>query len=286
MRVTVLGTGTMGAAMARSCLRADHDVTVWNRTPDKAAPLADDGARVASSASEAVTGAEVVLVMLFDADAVLAVLDEVADAARGAVLLQTSTIGLDGTERVGRLAAERGLDVLDAPVLGTKKPAEDGALVALVAGRPDLRERVRPVMEAYGGRILAVGDELGPATALKLAVNSWVAGVGALTAQAIALARGLGLDGGLFLEAIGGGPTDSPFAQIKGKAILAGDYSPSFAVDNVAKDLELIAAAAEGAGVATGVVDAVLAAYREASAAGHGKQDLASVYSAFAPNRD
>src|SRR3954454_2999920 len=112
MRVTVLGTGTMGAGMARSCLRAGHEVTVWNRTPERAAPLADDGARVATSAADAVRGAEVVVVMLFDADAVVAVLKEVADAVAGAVVLQTSTIGLEGTERVARLAADRGIDLL------------------------------------------------------------------------------------------------------------------------------------------------------------------------------
>jgi 3-hydroxyisobutyrate dehydrogenase len=260
-------------------------VSVWNRTAERAAPLAADGARVAGSAAEAVEGAEAVLVMLFDADAVLAVLDEVADAARGSVILQTSTIGVEGARRLARFAEERGLEVLDAPVLGTKKPAEDGTLVGLVSGPPELRERARPVMEAYAGRILVVGDEVGGASALKLAVNSWVAGAAALTAQAIALTRGLGLDGRLFLEAIGGSPSDSPFAQLKGKAILAGDWSPSFAVDNVAKDLQLIAAAAEETGVATGLLDAVLAVYREASGSGHGQDDMAAVYTVFRADR-
>jgi 3-hydroxyisobutyrate dehydrogenase len=285
MRITVLGTGTMGAGMARSCLRDGHEVTVWNRTAGRAAPLAEDGARVADSAVDAVREAEAVIVMLFDADAVLEVLAEISDDLGDAVVLQTSTIGLDGTRRVGRFAEEHGIAVLDAPVLGTKKPAEDGTLVALVSGPQQARERVLPVLESYGGRVVDLGDEVGAASALKLAVNSWVAGVGALTAQAIALTRGLGLDGGLFLEAIGGGPSDSAFAQLKGRAMLAGDYSPSFAVDNVAKDLSLIAKAAEEAGVATGVVEAVLAAYREASAAGHGKDDMAAVYAAFAPDR-
>lgn len=285
MRVTVLGTGTMGAGMARSCLRDGHEVTVWNRSPERAAPLADDGARVAESAADAVRGAEVVVVMLFDADAVLAVLAQVADALGDAVVLQTSTIGVDGTERVAAFAGEHGIRLLDAPVLGTKKPAEDGTLVALVSGPQAERTAVRPVLESYGGRVVDLGDELGAASALKLAVNSWVAGIGALTAQAIAIARGLGLDGQQFLDAIAGGPSDSAFAQLKGKAVLAGDYSPSFAVDNVAKDLQLIAKAAEGAGVATGVVEAVLAAYREAGAGGHGKDDMAAVYTAFAPDR-
>ncbi|BDZ47292.1 hypothetical protein GCM10025866_32010 [Naasia aerilata] len=164
--------------------------------------------------------------MLFDADAVLEVLGEVAEDLGEAVILQTSTIGVDGTRRVARFAEEHGLRLLDAPVLGSKQPAEDGKLVALVSGDRAARELVTPVLDAYGGRIVDLGDELGAASALKLAVNSWVAGVGALTAQAIALTRGLGLDGEQFLAAIGRGPSDSPFAQLKGRAILAGDYSP------------------------------------------------------------
>ena len=286
MRVTVLGTGAMGSGMARSCLRAGHEVTVWNRTRERATPLVDDGARLAEDAATAVSGAEVVILILFDADAVLEVLGEVAGALGDAVVLQASTIGLEGTRRVERLAQERGLRVLDSPVLGTRKPAEEGKLVALVSGPSSLREQAAPVLEAIAGRVLPVGEDLGPATALKLACNSWVAGVGALTAQAIALTRGLGLDGGLFLDAIGGGGVDSPYAQLKGKAILAGDYRPSFAVDNVAKDLRLISAAAAEAGVPEVLIDAVLAAYTEASAAGHGGDDLAAVYSAFSPSRD
>lgn len=285
MRVTVLGTGTMGTGMARSCLRAGHEVTVWNRTPERAAPLADDGARVASSPTDAVAGAEVVIVMLFDADAVVAVIEDAADALDGAVVLQTSTIGIDGAERLARLAAERGLDILDSPVLGTKGPAEEGTLVALVSGPPELRKRAAPVLDALSSRVVVAGDEIGAGSALKLACNSWVGGVAVLVAQAIALTRALGLDGELFRDAIAGGPTDSPYAELKAKAILAGDHTPSFSVDNVAKDLGLISVAAERSGVPTAVIDALLAAYREASAAGHGGHDLAAVYAVFAPAR-
>lgn len=282
MQIAVLGTGTMGAAMARSLLREGHAVRVWNRTPDKAEPLAADGATVAPDARTAVAGAEVVVTMLFDAGAVLSVVDEVADAfGPDTVLLQSSTIGRDATARLAEVAARRSLKVLDAPVLGTKKPAEDGALVMLVSGDPGLRERVTPALEAMGAKTVWAGDELGAASALKLACNAWVATITAATAQSIALARAFGLDPQLFLDAIGGGASDTPYAHVKGAQMIAGDYPPSFALDGLLKDLMLIGAAADVAGAGNPVLSGLQQAYQQASDAGRGSDDIAAVYAAF-----
>ncbi|MEO6501350.1 MAG: NAD(P)-binding domain-containing protein, partial [Jatrophihabitantaceae bacterium] len=133
MNITVLGTGIMGAGVAGSLLRAGHQVTVWNRDAAKAAPLADAGALVAQTPEEAVADAEVVLTVLFDADSVV----DVMTAAIGsmpdtAIWAQLSTIGLTGTTRVADLAARQGVSFVDAPMLGTKNPAETGKLVLLV----------------------------------------------------------------------------------------------------------------------------------------------------------
>ncbi len=144
-RVTLLGTGVMGSGMSRSILRAGLPLTVWNRSADKAAPLADAGATVAETAADAVRDADVVVVMLFDADAVLEVLAEVAPALRpGAVVLQSSTVGVEGTRRIAALAAEHGVRLVDAPVLGTRGPAEQGLLVHLVSGSEDDIAVARP----------------------------------------------------------------------------------------------------------------------------------------------
>ncbi len=285
MRVAVLGTGAMGEGMARSLLRAGHQVTVWNRTPARAQPLAADGATVAPSPGAAVDGAEVLLTMLFDADAVLDVLAQAAGSvAPQALWLQASTIGPDGTARVAELARKHSIAFLDTPVLGTKAPAAQGKLVVLAAGDPELRERAQPVFDAIGSRTVWAGDRPGQASALKLAANAWVAAINAATAQSLALAEAQGLDPRLFLEAIRGGPVDTPYAHVKAEAILTGNFDPQFTIAGVSKDLDLIRDAATESGVATVLIDAVAQAYRTAAQDGHAGSDMAAVVHAFRPS--
>ena len=284
--VTVLGTGIMGAGMARNLIGAGLDVTVWNRSPDRARPLADAGARIATDAAEAVAGADVVVTMLFDADSVAQVMEEALPAmAPEAVWVQMSTVGLEGTERLAALAARHDVAFLDAPVLGTKAPAEQGTLTVLVGGPSALRDAVTPVFDAIGSKTLWIGEQPGDGHKLKLVANSWVGMVTAGTGQAIALAGALGLDPQLFLDVIAGGPLDLPYAQLKGKSMIADEFPTSFAVSGVVKDLGLIAAAMRGADVHDGVVEAVAAAFRTADTAGHGDEDMAAVVHAFRPRR-
>lgn len=280
MRVTVLGTGTMGAGMARSLLRAGHDVTVWNRTPERAAPLATDGARVADDPAAAVADAEAVLTILFDAGSVLDTMGGL-DLPEGCVWVQAATVGIEGTERVAALASERGWLLLDAPVLGTKGPAEQGALVVLAAGEDRALEAARPVTDAIGSRVVRAGTEPGRAARLKLACNAWVASLTAALGQSVALAEAMGLDPRLFLEAIEGGPVDAPYAHLKGDAMIAADWSPAFAVDGVAKDLGLIRDAARATSTDDTLLSAVLEMFERTSAAGHGADDMAAVRTAF-----
>ena len=280
--VAVLGTGIMGAGMTRSLLREGHDVTVWNRSPEKAKPLAEDGATVADSAADAVAGADVVVTMLFDVEPVLSVMADVAEVwPKGAVWVQSSTVGVEGTRRVEQFATERGIDVLDAPVLGTKAPAENGKLVFLVSGPSALRDKVTGPFEAMGTRTQWVSETLGDASKLKLAVNAWIGAMVNGVAQSIALARGLGLDPQQFLDAVEGQAVDSPYVQLKGKAMLTGDYSPSFEVDGVIKDTELIRDAMTEAGTATTLADAIADRLAAASRAGHGEKDMAAVVHAY-----
>ncbi|MBM6403204.1 DNA/RNA non-specific endonuclease [Phycicoccus sp. CSK15P-2] len=279
MQVAVLGTGLMGSGMARSLLREGHEVRVWNRTQDKAAPLADDGATVAGSVAEAVHGADVAVTMLFDADATTEVGRELLDAlGPDAVWLQCGTVGVDGARRVAEMGGGR---VLDAPVLGTRKPAEDGTLVVLLSGPPSLRERVAPVLEAVGSRTVVAGDGVGRASALKLACNSWVGLLTAGVAQALSLAETLDVDPRLFLEAIEGGPVDAPYAKVKGGAMLARDWTPSFEVDGVVKDLGLMTDAVRGTGFPTDLLEALHGLFSRASGAGHGADDMAAVRTVF-----
>jgi 3-hydroxyisobutyrate dehydrogenase len=282
VRVTVLGTGTMGAGVAGSLLREGHDVTVWNRTADRAAPLGERGATVADDPAVAVADAEVVLLTLFDTDAVVDVLEAAAgEAPDGAVWVQASTIGVAGTETIVQLAAKYGITLVEAMMLGTKAPAEQGKLTMLAAGPSDVLDRIDPVLAAIGAKTVRAGEQVGAGTALKLAANAWIASITAATGQSLAVARALGLDPALFLEAIAGGASDSPYAHTKGESMIAGAFPAQFALDGLRKDISLITDAARGAGVSTVLLDALGRVYADASAAGHGADDIAAVGTAF-----
>jgi 3-hydroxyisobutyrate dehydrogenase len=270
--VAVLGTGLMGAGMARSLARAGLDVTVWNRSPDKARALE---LPVAGDPAAAVRDADVVVTMLFDAESVAGVMAEALPALRdGAVWLQTSTVGLDGTDRLAALAAEHGVPFVDAPVLGTRQPAENGQLTVLAAGPADVRDRVASTLAAIGAKTLWVGERPGDGHKLKLAANAWVLTVVAGTAQSVALTEAFGLDPQQFFDLIAGGPLDTAYGKAKGKAMIAGDFTPAFALSGAAKDAGLIRAAAAEVGVATDLVAALETLF---TSAGDQDDDMAAV---------
>ena len=283
MRIAVLGTGIMGSAMARSLAREGHDVTVWNRTPARAQEVAGDGITAKAELSSAVAGAEAVITMLYDADSVLDVAgDLVAALEPDAVWVQATTVGPDGIARIAEAAGSVAGRLLDAPVLGTKQPAESGNLVVLVSGPPAARDRVGPAFDAVGARSLVVGDEIGAASALKLVCNSWVASINAATGQAIGFAAALGLDPRLFLEGIKGGAADSAYAQLKGSIMLDRSWDdPSFALDSVRKDVGLMIDAARSSGLPDDLLSALLAVYDRASERGLGAADMAAVRAGF-----
>lgn len=267
--------------MARSMRRAGLEVVAWNRTRAKAEPLAGDGVEVADSVADAVAGADAVVTMLFDADAVLAVTKDIAvNLGPDAVWVQSATVGVHGIRRIADAAD--GAALIDAPMLGTKEPAEQGNLVPIVSGNPDLIEKARPVLDAVGTKTVRAGDELGQASALKLACNAWIFALTAATAQSVALAERLGIDGAKFLEAIDDGPANSPYAQLKGKMMLAGEFTTSFGLDGGRKDLALIREAAETASVDPALVEAMVVLFDRAAEAGHGSDDIAAVFTAAA----
>lgn len=268
--------------MARSLARAGHEVTVWNRSVEKARPLADDGITVAADARKAVDGASVVLTMLYDTDSVASVMTEALPAmADGAVWAQTSTVGLDGTETLAALADRHGVGFVDAPVSGTRQPAEEGTLTVLAAGPEGLRATVAPAFDAIGARTIWVSEQPGDGHKLKLATNAWVLSVVSGAAQSIVLTEALGLDPQLFLDVIGGGPLDSPYVQLKGKAMISGDYPLAFALSGALKDSTLIGETLRGAGVDDRLTMAVNALLTDADDAGHGGEDMAAVAKAF-----
>jgi 3-hydroxyisobutyrate dehydrogenase len=283
--VAVLGTGIMGAGIARSLARAGLAVTAWNRSVEKARPLADAGITVAEDVKSAVSGVDVVLTMLFDADSVAQVMTEALPAfGPDTVWVQCSTVGIDGAARLAELAARHDVRMVDAPVLGTKQPAENGALTVLAGCPAGLREAVEPVFDAIGSRTVWVGEQPGDGQRLKLTMNSWVVSITAATAQSIALARGLGLDPQQFLDMIAGGPLDCGYAQFKGRAMINGDFTPAFPLAGAAKDASLIADAMRAANTDDGLMQAIHREFQAAADAGHDTEDMAAVVHAFTPS--
>jgi 3-hydroxyisobutyrate dehydrogenase len=283
MTVAVLGAGgTMGLPMARNIARAGLRVRAWNRSPEKMRPLADDGAHLADDARAAVEGADVVITMLADADAVLAVMGDAIDAMReGAVWLQTSTIGEAGIEACAELAEGHGIRLVDAPVLGTKAPAEQGELIVLGSGPEGLRDGLAPIFDAIAQRTMWVG-ETGAGTRLKVVVNSWIVTVVEGGAETIALAEGMGVDPTLLFEALEGGALDLPYLRMKGEAIAARDFDPSFSLRLAAKDAALVQ---ESAGRRNLGLPALAAIRRrlEEGVPEHGDEDMSATFLTSAP---
>ncbi|MFJ3668856.1 NAD(P)-dependent oxidoreductase [Streptomyces sp. NPDC090106] len=284
LTVSVLGTGIMGAAMARSIAREGHTVRAWNRTRDKAEPLAADGITVTDTPAAAVEGADVVLTMLYDGPATHQVMREALPALRaGTVWVQSTTAGLDGLGELAGFAAEHGLVFFDAPVLGTRQPAEAGQLTVLAGGPEAHRLTVAPVFDAVGARTVWTG-EAGSATRLKLVANSWVLAATAATGEVLALSGALGVDPDRFFELIAGGPLDMGYLRAKAGLIREGRLSPaSFAVGTAAKDARLIVQAGEDNGVRLDVAAASAARLERAAELGHADEDMAAAYFASFP---
>jgi 3-hydroxyisobutyrate dehydrogenase len=282
--VAFLGTGTMGLPMARNLIKAGFAVRAWNRSGERARPLTEDGAEVLDDPREAADGAELLVTMLADADAVV---DTAAGALEalpdGAIWVQMSTIGLEGTDRCRELARRTGSPLVDAPVLGTRQPAEQGKLVVLASGPQEARDRCQPLFDAVGARTMWVG-EVGAGTRCKVVVNSWIVGVVNVLAETIAVSQALGVDPQYFFDAVEGGPLDLPYARMKGKAMIEREFDDAaFRLALARKDADLVLAACADAGLELPVMHAVAERLRRAERDGHGDEDMAAAYWATAP---
>jgi len=284
-RIAVLGAGgMMGFAIAQNLCRGGFEVRAWNRSLEKAEPLGEDGAVVCDSAAEAARGADLVLTMLADADVVLSVAEDAfgsAEADAQPIWLQTSTIGELGTERCQELAKEKGVVFVDAPVLGSKEPAQERKLVILASGPRELEERLKPVFDAIGQRTMWLG-EAGAGSRLKLAINAWIGAVVEGGAEVLALAQALGCNPQHVLEALSGGPLDLPYLQMKAKKMLEGDFEPSFTLKLAAKDMRLASEAAERRELDLPLLNSVRRRF-EQGAEDHGGDDMSATYLTLKP---
>jgi 3-hydroxyisobutyrate dehydrogenase len=247
--VAVLGIGAMGHGMAGSALRAGIPTIVWNREPEATRDLRELGADVAETAADAARRAAIVVTMVTDADAVVAIARDqgvLGAVAPGAIWVQMSTIGVRGIERVAALVDEERPDItlVDAPVSGSKDPAERGQLTIFASGPDEARAPVTPLFDALGQRTIWVGP-VGAGTRLKIVNNTWLAFAAEAVATAVALARRLGLETQTLVDALGGGPLVSPWQAAKLQRILTDDFSPQFALSLALKDVHLALEAAD-----------------------------------------
>jgi len=286
--VAVIGAGIMGSAMARNLVAAGLTTQVWDRSPSATGSLADAGAVVAASAREAVRDAGVVITMLPTADAVESVIFDggVAEAFDdGCVWAQMGTIGVEATLRIGdRLAAQRpGVMFVDAPVSGSKGPAEQGQLLILASGPAAAADGVRPVFDVIGRKTVWLG-EAGRGSQVKLVVNAYLSILIEGVAETMELADRLGIGHEQLAEVIEGGPLDAPLADAKFHKMDRGDFAAEFPLEWALKDVDLVIDAAGGQ--APPLLAALSGQWHAAVAAGYGRQDISAARLALAdPSR-
>ncbi|WP_022662298.1 NAD(P)-dependent oxidoreductase [Paucidesulfovibrio longus] len=284
-RYGFLGLGIMGSAMAANLVRAGFGVTVWNRTPEKCAPLVALGAKQAATPRDAAAHSEITFAMLADPAAarqvcfgpygVLQGLDE----GRGYV--DVSTVD-DATARdVGAAVRECGGRFLDAPVSGTKKPAEDGALVFLASGDRRLFDEAAPALDAMGKKSFYLGETPGQGTRMKLVINSIMGSM--LTALCEGLSLGLkgGLEGSDMLEVLASGAVANPMFSIKGAMMLRDEFPASFPLRHMQKDMHLALGLGNDLGQAMPCAAAAGEAFKKARAGGLADEDFSALFRLF-----
>jgi 3-hydroxyisobutyrate dehydrogenase len=277
--VAVLGIGAMGHGIATSALRAGIPTIVWNRRPAATRDLAELGAEVAQTAADAARRAPIVITMVTDTDAVISIAHDqgmLAALASGAIWVQMSTIGVAGIERVAAMAQTERPDVtlLDAPVTGSKDPAEQGQLTIFASGPDEARPRVAGLFDALGQRTIWVGA-VGAGSRLKLVNNTLVAFAAEGVATAVALARRLGLETETVIDALAGSPLVSPWQAAKLNRIAKGEFSAQFALALALKDVHLALQAADSDRLAA--LGCLADEWQQAVDQGLGGQDLTVV---------
>jgi 3-hydroxyisobutyrate dehydrogenase len=277
--VAFLGIGQMGAPMAKRLIAAGFALQVWDQAPEHTSSLADAGAKPASTPAEAAKDADFVITMLPDGAIVQSVMSgeqgALGSLPKGALWLQMSTVGVDWLATLHGLANDNGVDFMDAPVSGSVAPATTGTLVILASGPSQYRARSTPVFEALG-RIVWLGD-IGAGSAAKLVLNNWLADIVETTVEMIRFSEALGLDPHAVVDLLEGLPIGSPYGVAKARQMLAGDFTPSFALKHALKDVDLSLQTADARGVRLLVSESFVETWHRAVDDGFGDRDVSVV---------
>lgn len=280
MKLGFLGLGLMGRPMALNLVRGGHAVTVWNRTEAACAPLREAGAAVAALPAAVTAACDITFAMLADPDAARSVACGPGGACEGLVAgrgyVDMSTVDPATALAVAAAVNGRGGRFLEAPVSGSRQPAEQGTLVIMAAGDRALYDEAAPALDLLGSRRLYLG-EAGRAARLKLVVNQVMGGMMASFCEGLALAGSAGLEPEQVLEVLDAGALANPMFRGKGPRMLAGDFAVAFPLKHMAKDLRLARELAGAAGAGQPVAAAVAGAFARALAAGDGDLDFSAL---------
>ena len=279
LRAGWIGLGSMGAAMARNAAEAGYLTRVWNRTRALGERVsAELGVALAASPAELAASVDVILICVSaDAD-VLAVVDQFLPALKpGQVVVDFSTVSLDTALEATRRVRERGADFLDAPVTGGMEGARHGTLAIMVGGEVATLERVRPLLESMGKRIVHMGDT-GAGQAAKAVNQVLCAGINEAVTEALAFGAHLGLDMDKLIEAVSGGAAGNWFLDKRGRTMTQGSFTPGFKLGLHHKDLDICLAMAKRLGVSLPLAETTRAHYARLMAAGHGDEDISALY--------
>ncbi len=281
MQIAFLGLGIMGGGMAANLLRAGHTLCVWNRSAEKAAPLAELGATVAQTPAEAVNGADVVITML----STPAVVEETALGENGflsamrpmALWVDSSTVDPAFSRRMAAAAAQHQVRFVDAPVTGSKDAAQKAQLRFLVGASAADLEEIHPLLERMGATIIHAGEQ-GMGSSIKLVFNLMVGQAMLAYAEGLALGEALGFTRERLLELTLGSPQVPPLMSLKRAKMESDQYDADFPLQWMQKDLHLAALTAYevGAGIPSGNLAKEI--YRLAVRAGMGEDDFTAVY--------
>ncbi|MCF8049598.1 MAG: NAD(P)-dependent oxidoreductase [Desulfobacterales bacterium] len=285
--IAMIGTGLMGRPMAERILKAGYRLTAWNRTPEKAAPLAELGATISKNAAEAISGADGVVLMLSDHPAIEHVLfaSEPPAVLSGKTVIQMGTISPEQSTGLHRRIEAGGGDYFEAPVLGSLPEARKGELIVMAGASDEQLQRWSGLLACFGPAPLLIGD-VGRAAVLKLAMNQLIASLTAAFCLSLALVRKSGVSTDRFMEILRKSALYAPTFDKKLDRMLAADFSdPNFPTRHLAKDVGLALSAAAASNLDTAGLDGVRRIVEEALHRGLGDADYSAIYSVICPQR-
>lgn len=284
-KIAVIGLGAMGFRMAQKLLAAGCEVTVYNRTRARAVPLASEGAFIAATPREAAGKADVVISMLTDVNASREIwLDEETGAAsglrKGSVAIESSTLTVAWVKELAKAVSNRGADLLDAPVIGSRPQAEAGELVYLVGGDAEIVAKVEPVLSKMGSTINHVG-EVGAGTMMKLAVNALFGIQVAAFGELLGTLKKFGFDETKTVELLNALPITSPALKRISGLMVSRNFAPNFPIQLVEKDLGYLAQTADSLDSSATMAQAAQGLFAVAKGKGFGEEDVSGVYQLF-----